>query len=106
MGQVCFTTISSNRARHHSLHCSQFSVPDLCVRFPSVQWLGSGKVPSSLFHSTRSAVACRAVCDQGGGVPTVVGVVHDPLCAIHITMSASLGGFTTKWCLDKAVRRL
>ena len=24
MGQVCFSAISSNRACHHSLHCSQF----------------------------------------------------------------------------------
>ena len=44
MGQVCFRAISSNRACHRGLHCSQFSVPDhvLCVRFPKVQWLGSG----------------------------------------------------------------
>ena len=44
MGQVCFTAISSNRACHYGLHCSQFSVPDhfLCVRFPKVRWLGTG----------------------------------------------------------------
>ena len=42
MGQVCFAAISSNRACHHGLHCFQFSVPDLCVCFPSVQGLGSG----------------------------------------------------------------
>ena len=44
MGQVCFYAVSSNRACHYGLHCSQFSVPDhvLCVRFLSVQWLGSG----------------------------------------------------------------
>ena len=41
-GQVCFSAISSNRACHHRLHCPQFSVPDLCVRLPSVQWVGSG----------------------------------------------------------------
>ena len=35
MGQVCFSAISSNRACHHGLHCSLFSVPSRvqCVFF-------------------------------------------------------------------------
>ena len=53
MGQVCFTAISSNRACHHGLHCSQFSVPSRvhCVRIPVFFGWGQGaRSLSSLVH--------------------------------------------------------
>ena len=70
MGQVCFTAISSNRACHHGLHCSQFSAPDhvLCVRLSECSMAGvRGKGPFSLLHCTMAAVACRAVGVQTFG---------------------------------------
>ena len=48
MGQACFTTISSNRACHHGLHCSQFSVPAhaVVVRFSEcLNGWGQGSLP-------------------------------------------------------------
>ena len=64
MKQVCFTAISSNRACHHGLHCSQINVPAhaVVVRLSECSMAGvRGKDPSSLLHCTRSAVACWAV---------------------------------------------
>ena len=64
MGQVCFTAISSNRAcpTVFIAPSSLFQIIDLCACCPSVQWLGlRAKVPSSLWHYTRSAVAYWAV---------------------------------------------
>ena len=64
MGQVCFTTISSNRACPHGLHCSQFNAPAhaVVVRLSKCSMAGvRGKDPSSLLHCTGSAVACWAV---------------------------------------------
>ena len=64
MGQVCFTAISSNRACPTVFIAlsSVFQIIVLCACYPSVQWLGlRAKVPSSLRHCTRSAVACWAV---------------------------------------------
>ena len=64
MGQVCFIAISSNRACHHGLHCSQFNVPAhaVVVHLSECSKAGvRGKDPASLLHCTRSAVACWAV---------------------------------------------
>ena len=43
---------------------------------PNVQWLGSGKIPASLLHCTRSAVACRAVGVQTFGQAHILFLVH------------------------------
>ena len=67
MGQVCFTAISSNRACPTVFIAlsSVLQIIVLCACCPSVQWLGlRAKVPSSLWHCTRSAVACWAVGEQ------------------------------------------
>ena len=75
MGQVCFTAISPN-ACPHGVHCSEFSVPvhAFGVRLSECSMAGvTDKVPSSLLHCTRSAVACRAAGVQTFGQAHVPG---------------------------------
>ena len=83
MGQVCFTAISSNCACPTVFIAlsSVFQIIVLCACCPSVQWPGlRAKVPSSLRHCTRSAVACWAVgwqtCSQAHA--RGVGLWGDP----------------------------
>ena len=103
MGQVSFTAISSNRACPHGLHCSQFSVPDhvLCVRCPSVQWLGSGaKVPSSLpplYQGSGHLSGCGSAKHLAGLTPLCLADRRDEpylyrVTGVHAGQGSSAGG--------------
>ena len=70
MGQVCFTAISSNCACHHSLHCSEFSVPDhvLCVRLSECSMAGVK------FGGGGGVIGVRGVIGGGGVIGGCGGI--------------------------------
>ena len=81
LARICFTAIKSNRACHHGLHCSSCSVPDhvLCVRFPKVQWPGSGARSPPPFYTVPGQLSPVGLweCPRGGG-GGLFGVLADP----------------------------